>query len=153
MVVHGESLKRLVPFYKSRSLRVLTTGFKLRGFLPKKLLFAKSMLNWIDQYTILWKSTEQLRSYSRGYFSHETSPNAPSKRILTKIWNFCVFPLAERNRSVYCWWKSVQWLKSYFWGSFSQKYPLLPPYSVEFETFWLFDFILLVNLNRSVSWV
>jgi hypothetical protein len=144
MAVHGKSLKRFLPFYKSSSLVASSSTYNWlwtdKFFANNICCFAKYMLNLINQYTILWKSIERLSSYSRGYTSDENSPIAPLKRILKNVWSFCMFPLAQLNRSVNCLWKSVHWLKSYFCGYFSQKVSLVAPQAWNLKFFWICEF-------------
>jgi hypothetical protein len=93
-------------------------------------------------------------------FSHENSLIVPLKRFLKILWSFCMFPLAELNRSVYCLWKSVHWLKSYFVGYFHKKYPLLFPLREiwNFLNIWIFSpcqpewiGMLIVKIGRTVK--
>jgi hypothetical protein len=120
------------------------------------------MLNWIDQYTLLWKSIERLRSYSRRYFSHENCPIAPLKRIVKNFWSFLCFRLSSWiDRYIVCENRFIGGNVILGGGYLSQKVSLVAPLAWNLEFFSIFDFfspcepewigMLIVKIGRTVK--
>ena len=118
------------------------------------------MLNWIDQYTILWKSIERLKNNSRGHFSHENSPIAPWNEFW-KIFEVCTCVSACRAELIGILLVKIGWVvKKLFLGYLSQEVCLIALLAWNLEIHLIFNYfpcqsesigMLLVKIGETVK--